>query len=161
MRFSSASWWRGSTRKQLLHRNSFSRRGTILVPPSPRLVGLVVLVLVLFEARGDGALAQHDVERLLDVVGVELLVEVDDVVLFVLVSTIGSAAGTTSTPGTATTSMISASIVVDEVVVEDVVVVDEVLLEHVLVEVFLVELGLVLELVVAHVLGAFLRGKER
>ena len=69
-----------------MQRNSFSRRGTILVPASPRSSGSLVVFLVLFEARGDGALAQHDVEGLLDVVGVELLVEVDDVVLFVLAS---------------------------------------------------------------------------
>src|SRR5262249_31613295 len=39
IRFSSASWCRGRTRKQLLHRNSFSRRGTIFVPASPRSSG--------------------------------------------------------------------------------------------------------------------------
>ena len=54
--------------------------------------------------------------------------------------------------------MTSTSSVVDEVVVEQLVV--EVLLDHVLVEVFLVELGLVLELVVAHVLGALLRRRN-
>ena len=47
------------------------------------LVGFV-LVLFAFEAGGDGPLAQHDVERFLDVVGVELLVEVDDVVFLFL-----------------------------------------------------------------------------
>ena len=83
MRFSSASWWRGSTRKQLRHRNSFSRRGTILVPPSPGSSGSSSSSSP-SRPGGDRALAQHDVERLLDVVGVELLVEVDDVVLVVV-----------------------------------------------------------------------------
>src|SRR3954470_1879445 len=45
-----------------------------------RLVGLVV-VLFAFEAGGHRALAEHYVEGLLDVVGVQLLVEVHDVVV--------------------------------------------------------------------------------
>ena len=124
MRFSSASWWRGSTRKQLLHRNSFSRRGTILVPASPRLVGFVVVFLFVFEAGRDGALAQHDVERFLDVVGVQLLVEVDDVVFFLVGGAPASAASTTATgrPSATTSSSSTSSIVVVEVVVEQVVV---------------------------------------
>src|SRR5581483_7354648 len=46
-------------------------------------LGLVVLqLLVVLEAAARGPLEQQDVERLLDVVGVQLLVEVDDLVVF-------------------------------------------------------------------------------
>ena len=138
-----------------MHRNSFSRRGTILVPAFAALVGFVVVFLFVFEAGGGGALAQHDVERFFDVVGVQLLVEVDDVVVFLsaFAATVGGLdVGVVVTTTTATATAASSVVVDDVVVVEQVVivVVVEVLVEDVLVEVVFVELGLVLELVVAH-----------
>ena len=131
-----------------MHRNSFSRRGTILVPASPRSSGSSSSSSSSSRPGRDRALAQHHVEGLLDVVGVELLVEVDDVVLFVFVGR--SPRAPRARRERATTSIDVLVDVVDEVVVEHVVVVDEVLFENVLVEVLFVERGLVLEVVVTH-----------
>ena len=58
--------------------------GNDLGPPFAPIVGLGFLVLFVLEAGGRGALAQDDVERLFDVVGVQLLVEIDDVVVLVV-----------------------------------------------------------------------------
>ena len=83
-----ASWLSGFTRKHDRQRNSSARRGTTRADAVTRLVGLEILVLelvrLLLEAIGGGALVQEHVERLLDVVGVQLLLEVDDVVVLVL-----------------------------------------------------------------------------
>ena len=85
----SASWRSGSTRKHDWHRNSPGRRGTIASGPRRarrrRLVVLDLLFVVL-ERRLRGALLEQRVERRLDVVGVELLVEVDAVLVVVLVA---------------------------------------------------------------------------
>ena len=119
--------------------------------------GLIGFVLVVFalEAGRDGPLAQHDVERLLDVVGVELLVEVDDVVFLFLLD--GDGAGLDLLDDGADQRDDEHRLVLDDsfdfVVVLEVVTDQlfvEVLLERVLVEFLFVELGLVLELVVTH-----------
>ena len=81
-----ASWLSGFTRKHDRQRNSSSRRGTTRAETSPLLVGLEVLVFevvrLFLEPIRLRALVEQHVERLLDVVGVELLFEIDDVVVF-------------------------------------------------------------------------------
>jgi len=120
--------------------------------------GLIGFVLVVFalEAGRDGPLAQHDVERLLDVVGVELLVEVDDVVFLFLLDVGAGArldlfddgAGQRDDDHRLVLDDSFDFVVVLEVVADQLFV--EVLFERVLVEFLFVELGLVLELVVTH-----------
>src|SRR5689334_16815558 len=58
-------------------------RGTVAPVVDVDLLVLQLLLVVL-ERRARGALLEQDVEGLLDVVGVEFLVEVEDVVVFVL-----------------------------------------------------------------------------
>ena len=124
------------------------------MPPSPRSSGSSSSSSSSSEAGGGGALAQHDVERLLDVVGVQLLVEVDDVVVLL----VGRRGGSPSTHGDLEREIAVLVdvelVVVDEdvviVIVVEVVGVERVLVEVVLVEVLVVEVRLVVELVVAH-----------
>ena len=124
-------------------------------------VGLVVVVLVLFEARRDRAFAQHDVEGLFDVVGMEFLVEIDDVVLFVIFD---GFRGRHENAGNGDDVDDLGIDHVDEVVVDDVddivVVLYEILFEHVLVDVVLFERRLVVEVVVTHS-GCLLAGRDR
>ena len=81
-----ASWLSGFTRKHERQRNSSRLAGDDPRRDVALLVGLEVLVLevvgFLFEPIGLRALVEQHVERLLDVVGVQLLFEVDDVVVF-------------------------------------------------------------------------------
>ena len=160
---SSASWCRGSTRKQLRHRNSFSRRGTIFVPPSPGSSGsssssspsrpaATVRSRSTTSSASSTSSGWSSSSRS----------TTSSVFLFGLFDTTGSATGDhelallrrdRGVDRRPRPTRSSSSVVVDELVVE-------LLRDHVLVEVFLVELGLVLELVVAHRAGASLGREE-
>ena len=140
---------------------STTRRGTRRAPgneaagPSPRFVDVGLLLLGLFlvvlERRARGPLLEQDVERLLDVVGVQLLVEIDDIFLFVgLLGRLRRLATTTSAPRPRPRLLPRPRRRREAVVV--VVVLEIVFVFEVrLVEGLLVELGLFLvEVVVAH-----------
>ena len=128
------------------------------MPPSPPVVRLVVVIFFVVEAGRDGAFAQDHVERLLDIVGVQLLVEVDDVVVLFLV---GGFDDLFRVVGLLERRVeILVQLFVDDLVVDQVfVVVVEALVECFLVELLFVELGLFLELVVTHAMNAFVRGR--
>jgi hypothetical protein len=123
------------------------------------LVGLVVVFFVPLEPRGDRALSQHDIQGLFHVVGVEFLVEVDDVVLLVLLDRLGRLDDDARNDGDDVDDRLVD--VVDEVVVDHVVVVEQILFQDVLIEVVLVERGLVLEVFVTHTGCLFARGERR
>ena len=100
--------------------------------PSPRSstshVVVLELLLLVLEGRARGALLEQGVERLLDVVGVQLLVEVEAVLVVVL---LGGGRRRSTGGGDASTAS-SRSSIVDEFVVE----LEVVVLVEVLVEVF-------------------------
>jgi hypothetical protein len=116
------------------------------------LVGLVVVFLAL-EAGGDGALAQHHVERLLDVVGVELLVEIDDIVVFLFLDYRLGRHGYETHDRRNDDALDVYQWVLGLFFVLEECIIEFLLDYYFLVEVFLVELGFVFELVFTHSAG--------
>ena len=84
MRSSSASWWRGQHEEAALAEELVLASGHDTRAALAAVVGFVLVFFFVLEADLRGAFPQHHVEGLLDVVGVEFLVEVDDVVVFFL-----------------------------------------------------------------------------
>jgi uncharacterized membrane protein YjfL (UPF0719 family) len=117
-----------------------------------RLVGFVVVVLAL-EAGRDGSLAQHHVESLLDVVGVELFVEVDDIVVFLFLDYRLDRHGYETHDRRNDDALYVYQWVLDLVFVLEECIIEFLLDYYFLVEVFLVDLGFVFELVFAHSAG--------
>ena len=129
------------------------------VGPVPPVVGVGLVVLELFfvvlERGAGGALLEQHVERLLDVVGVQLLVEVEDVVslprrlVSVAVSSVTTATGTSgrSRARRRASTVVDVDVVVVEVVVDQVTSASSLVVD--------VELGFV---VVEFVFGSWFRG---